>query len=176
MSPLQVSHEEYSHCCERNSRRFSCFGTNGRISDFAERLERGFLCDERNHSGSDVVPLHAHADPEVFFHLTGSLQVWERDGGLEWLDVKPGDLIEVTGNAKHAFRNESSAPAIELITTTPKIGRFFQEVGKSLSESAVKAPPTSDELRHFTEVSQRYGYWNASPAENAAVGIILPGQ
>ena len=103
--------------------------------------------------------------PEVFFDLTGSLQVWERDGGLEWLDVKPGDFIEVPGNAKHAFRNESSAPAIELITTTPKIGRFFQEVGKSLSESAVKAPPTSDELRHFTEVSQRYGYWNASPAE-----------
>ena len=100
----------------------------------------------------------------------------ERDGRLEWLDVKSGDFIEVPGNAKHAFRNKSGAPAIELITTTPKIGRFFQEVGKPLSESAVKAPPTPDELRHFAEVSQRYGYWNASPAENAAVGIILPGQ
>jgi quercetin dioxygenase-like cupin family protein len=124
-----------------------------------------------------VVPLHTHADPEAFFHLAGSLQVLsEWDGRLEWLDVEPGDFIEVPGNAKHAFRNKSSAPAIELITTTPKIGRFFQEVGKPLSESAAQAPPTPDELRHFAEVSRRYGYWNASPAENAAVGIILPGQ
>ena len=124
-----------------------------------------------------VVPLHAHADPEAFFHLTGSLQVLcERDGRLEWMDVKPGDFIEVPGNAKHAFRNKSSAPAIELITTTPKIGRFFQEVGKPLSENEAQTPPTPDELRHFADVSERYGYWNASPAENAAVGIILPGQ
>jgi hypothetical protein len=30
-----------------------------------------------------------------------------------------------------------------------------------------------EELRRFHETAERYGYWNATPEENAAVGIVL---
>jgi hypothetical protein len=34
-------------------------------------------------------------------------------------------------------------------------------------------PP--DAIRHFLETAERYGYWNASPEENAQAGLRLPG-
>jgi hypothetical protein len=34
-------------------------------------------------------------------------------------------------------------------------------------------PPTPELLEHFQQVTDRYGYWNASPEENAALGIHL---
>jgi hypothetical protein len=60
------------------------------------------------------------------------------------------------------------------LITTAKIGRFSQEVGTPLMPGAgPPGPPTPEALRHFQEVSDRYRYWNASPAENARVGITL---
>jgi hypothetical protein len=32
---------------------------------------------------------------------------------------------------------------------------------------------TSEDLARFAEISAKYGYWNATPEENAAVGIPL---
>jgi mannose-6-phosphate isomerase-like protein (cupin superfamily) len=120
------------------------------------------------------VPLHSHADVESFFVLSGAVQVLiERGGGFAWLDVKQGDFVHVPGSAKHAFRNTSGEPVAQLITTTPRLGRFFQETGKPVSAGASPSPPTPDDLRRFAEVAARYGHWLGSPAENAAIGITL---
>ena len=122
-----------------------------------------------------VIPLDTHADPESFYVLSGKLEVLsERGGRLEWLDAKAGDFIEVPSNAKHGFRNRSHEPVVELITTTPKIGRFFREIGKPARPGVPSAKPTPEELEKFARVAEHYGYWNASPAENAAIGITLP--
>jgi quercetin dioxygenase-like cupin family protein len=120
------------------------------------------------------VPLHSHNDVESFYVLSGVVQVLShRREAFEWLEVQTGDFVHVPGGAKHAFRNGSSAPVVQLITTTPRIGRFFKEIGKPAMPGKTHGPPAAEELRHFVEVSARYGYWLGSPEENAAIGISL---
>jgi quercetin dioxygenase-like cupin family protein len=120
------------------------------------------------------VPLHSHADVESFNVISGSVQVLSQRGdNFEWLDVQPGDFVQVPSGAKHAFRNTSSEPVVQLITTTPKIGRFFQEIGRPVTPGAPLPPPAPDYIEHFLQVAAKYHYWNGSTAENAAIGITL---
>jgi quercetin dioxygenase-like cupin family protein len=118
------------------------------------------------------VPLHAHADTEDFLILSGSMEGLRHDAqGYTWIAAKAGDYIHVPGDAHHAWRNVSSEPVVSLIITTKRMGRFFQETGRPLMGEL--QPPTPEELARFTAVSARYRYWNATPEENAAVGIQL---
>jgi quercetin dioxygenase-like cupin family protein len=120
------------------------------------------------------VPLHSHPDIESFFLVSGAVQVLsQRDGTFEWLDVRPGEFVHVPSSAKHAWRNTSSEPAVQLITTTPELGRFFQEVGRPVTSGAPLPPPTLDQLQHFMRAATKYNYWLGSPEENAAIGIVL---
>jgi quercetin dioxygenase-like cupin family protein len=118
------------------------------------------------------VPLHSHADVESFFTLSGTVQALsQKADSFEWLDVKAGDFVQIPGNAKHAFRNTSNKPVVELITTTPKLGKFFQEIGKPVTPGIPLPPPTPADLRRFAQVAAKYNYWNGTPEENAAAGI-----
>jgi quercetin dioxygenase-like cupin family protein len=120
------------------------------------------------------VPLHSHPDVESFFTLSGTVQVlFQRRDHFEWLDVKSGDFAYIPGGAKHAFRNTSSEPVVQLITTTPKLGRFFREIGRSVTAGEPGRPPTSDDLQHFTRVAAAYQHWLGSPAENETIGIYI---
>ena len=119
-----------------------------------------------------AVPLHSHPDDESFFILSGAIQALAQQGdSFEWLDVKAGGFIHVPSGAKHAWRNTSSEPAVGLITTTPRLGRFFQEVGRPITPEAPPPPPTPDDLQHFTRVAAKYHHWLGSATENAAIGI-----
>jgi quercetin dioxygenase-like cupin family protein len=120
------------------------------------------------------VPLHSHADFESFFRISGAVQVLaQRNDGFEWLDVKKGDFVHIPGNAKHAFRNTSNEPVVQLISTTPALGRFFQEIGRPIVAGVPTRAPTPDELQQFASIAASYHYWLGSPAENAAVGISM---
>ena len=89
-----------------------------------------------------VVPMHTHADPETFFEVTGTPEgLVHTDAGFRWEPIRPGDVFHVPGRAKHAFRNHSSEPAVMIVTTTSRIGRFFREVASP--------PAGSDPLLHF---------------------------
>src|SRR5438128_1058315 len=44
----------------------------------------------------------------------------------EWATVETGELVDVPGGVKHAFRSVAAEPVVELIVTTPRLGRFFQ--------------------------------------------------
>jgi quercetin dioxygenase-like cupin family protein len=119
-----------------------------------------------------VVPLHAHADTEDFQILSGEAEgLRTGSDGSHWLRVKAGDFVHVPANAPHAWRNLSSEPVVMLMITTRTMATFFREVGRPLSEA--EQPPTSEALARFAAISERYGYWNATPEENAAVGIDL---
>lgn len=119
-----------------------------------------------------AVPLHSHADTEDFFVISGEVQGLRKSTeGYEWLSGKAGDYIHVPGNVPHAWRNVSNEPVVVLITTTPKMAHFFQEIGRPVTNPP--QPPTPDVIANFLSVSDKYGYWNASPEENAAVGIHL---
>lgn len=120
------------------------------------------------------VPLHSHPDIESFCLLSGAVQILSQgDDKFEWLDVKPGQFVHVPSNAKHAWRNASSEPAVQLVTTTVRLGKFLQEIGRPTPSGAPLGPPTPDELQHFMRVAAKYDYWLGNPAENAAIGIAL---
>jgi quercetin dioxygenase-like cupin family protein len=123
-----------------------------------------------------VVPLHSHADPETYLVVSGEAEALvEKANGLEWIRLGPGDVFDVPGDAKHAFRNPTRHPAVMIIVSTAKIGRFFQEIGTPFVPGARSAGPPSDAtIRHFLQTAERYGYWNATPAENAQAGIAMP--
>jgi quercetin dioxygenase-like cupin family protein len=122
------------------------------------------------------VPLHSHADPETLLSLSGELRgLTFRGEDFEWIEIRPGDVFHVPGGAKHAFRNEGTEEVVMMITSTTKIGRFFRELGAPIAPgSPPSGPPPADRVQRFLETSARYGYWNASPQENARIGIVLP--
>jgi hypothetical protein len=76
----------------------------------------------------------------------------------------------IPGHTLHSHRNVSNKPAVELIITTARLGRFFQEIGRPVTDSL--APPTPEEFAHFIEVAVSYGYVMGSPEDNAAVGTL----
>ncbi|MBV8213676.1 MAG: cupin domain-containing protein [Verrucomicrobia bacterium] len=120
------------------------------------------------------VPIHRHEAIESFYVLSGDVEVLtEKDGKSHWIAAGSGDFIEVPRGAKHGFRNRSQHPVVQLITTTSKLGRFFQEIGKPVQQGANGNPPSPERLQHLLQTSERYGYWLASPEENAAAGISL---
>jgi quercetin dioxygenase-like cupin family protein len=121
------------------------------------------------------VPLHSHPDVESFFVLSGSVQVFVQSADrLGWVDVAAGEFVHVPGGVRHAFRNMSDKPVVQLITTTSQLGRFFQEIARPLTPGAPPRPPTPDELQHLARVAARYKHWLGTPAENAAIGLPVP--
>jgi quercetin dioxygenase-like cupin family protein len=118
-----------------------------------------------------TVPLHSHDDFEDFYILAGAHQVLVHgDDGPQWRDVHVGDYVRVPADAPHALRNVSDEPAVDLMITTARMGKFFREVGRPSGSPA----PTAQEVARFVEIAKAYGYLLATPEENAAVGITLP--
>lgn len=92
-----------------------------------------------------------------------------------WIEVKAGDHVHVPGNGRHAWRNTTSAPFVTYVIITPKLGKFFQEVGRPIgsTEQPVTAEDIADFLVRYASVAKKYDCWNATPEENAAVAIYL---
>jgi hypothetical protein len=87
--------------------------------------------------------------------------------------MEAGDFRHVPQGVKHAWKNQSNEPAIAIIVTTPRLGRFFQEVGRPVAPDALPQAPSPADVQRFAEVAARYHHWLASPEENATVGINL---
>lgn len=120
-----------------------------------------------------VVPAHRHPDAEDFLILAGTQQVLVSEGDqMVWRDARAGDYVRVPGKALHAHRNVTDRPAIDLIVTTARLGRFFEEIGRPVTKD--HRPPTQEEVAHFAAKSREYGYELASPEQNAAYGLHLP--
>jgi hypothetical protein len=62
-----------------------------------------------------------------------------------------------------------------MLVTTAQLGQFFREIGKRTTPDAPAVTPSPEEIANLLRVSERYGYWNATPEENARVGISVPG-
>jgi quercetin dioxygenase-like cupin family protein len=120
-----------------------------------------------------AVPLHSHPDVEDFYIVSGEVRgVRQGANGYEWFSAKAGDFVHVPGGEPHGWQNPStSEPLVTLIVTTPKLGRFFLEVGRTHTGKPQAVAP--DDLARFMAASKEYGYWNATPAENAALRLRL---
>ncbi len=120
-----------------------------------------------------TVPLHSHDDAEDFLVLTGTHQVLMHGAhGLEWADAHAGDYVHIPAGTPHAHRNVSPDPAIDLIITTARLGQFFAEAGRPVTDP--QQPPTPGDVAQFTALAARYGHTLGAPEENAAVGIQMP--
>jgi len=120
------------------------------------------------------VPIHSHKAVEVFFILSGNIEVLIEDGGkMSWVEASAGNLIEIPSKAKHAFRNRSQDPVINLLYTTSEHGRYFQEIGRPVTSEESVSPPGPDEIQRLLKTARCYSYWFATPEENASVGITL---
>ena len=119
-----------------------------------------------------AAPLHSHRDVEDFYVISGEVLALRKGAhGYESIACKAGEYIRVPSGVPHGWRNVSSEPFVTLVITTPTLGKFFLEAGRPIEEAP--QPPTSDDFARFANVSAKYGYWNASPEENAAAGIRL---
>jgi quercetin dioxygenase-like cupin family protein len=120
-----------------------------------------------------AVPLHSHADSETFLQVSGEVEALvEAEGGFDWVRIRIGDVFYAPGGAKHAFRNQGQELAVMILVSTCRMGRFFREI--SVPAAFATGAPSGETIRHFLQTSARYGYWNATPEENARVGISLP--
>lgn len=121
-----------------------------------------------------AVPAHHHPDAEDFLILSGRQQVLVSDEDtMVWREARSGDYLRVPGGALHAHRNVTDEPAVDLIITTVRLGTFFEEIGRPVTDDL--QAPTPEEVANFVAKSIEYGYVLASPEENAAYGIELPG-
>ena len=117
-----------------------------------------------------AIPLHSHPDTEDFFIISGSVEGLRDDtNSCEWIPAQAGDYLHVPRGARHAWRNASGEPVVILISMTKRLGRFFQEAGRPAT--GAPHPVTPEDLARFAAICAKYGYWNATPEENAAVGI-----
>ena len=98
------------------------------------------------------VPIHSHPDEESFFLLSGKLQALEqRKDGFEWINMKAGDFHHVPQDVRHTWKNESNEPTVTIIVTTPRLGRFFEEIGRPVTAEVFPQPPTAADIRHFVK-------------------------
>ncbi len=120
------------------------------------------------------IPLHSHADPEIFYVLNGSLEVFQAEGpSAGWQTVNAGEVVSIAGNVRHALRNTSHSPITSITVTKQKLYNFFRELARPFDPNRPPAPPTPDEMQQLFSVADKYEYWLASPDENAAIGILL---
>ena len=121
-----------------------------------------------------VIPLHSHADPEIFYVLNGSLEVFQAEGpSAGWQTVNAGEVVSIPGNVRHALRNSSHSPITSITVSKQELYSFFRELARPFDPNRPPAPPTPDEMQQLFSVAEKYEYWLASPDENAAIGISL---
>ena len=121
-----------------------------------------------------VLPLHSHADPELVYVLEGALEVFRSNlGSNEWTTVGQGKLIAIPGSVKHALRNSSSGPVKLAVVTKSELYEFFRAVAKPFDPNQSPAPPTPEGTEALFQIAAKYGYWIASPEENAAIGLSI---
>ena len=121
-----------------------------------------------------VIPLHSHAEPEVFYVLEGSLEVYRESGQSQgWSTTQPGGVLAIPGKMKHALRNTSSTPTTVILVTQEELYNFFRSVAKPFEAGQMPAPPSPEDMLQLFAAAAKYRYWMGSPEENATIGIFL---
>jgi quercetin dioxygenase-like cupin family protein len=121
-----------------------------------------------------VIPLHSHAEPEVFYVLEGSLEVYRESGQSQGRSTtQPGGVLAIPGKVKHALRNISSTPTTVILVTQDELYNFFRSLAKPFEAGQMPAPPSPEDMLQLSAAAAKYRYWMGSPEENATIGIFL---
>ena len=121
-----------------------------------------------------VIPLHSHADAEIFYVTEGTMEVFQDDGiSSGWQTVDTSEVVTIAGGVKHAIRNSGSRLVMTVLVSEGQLYRFFRELAEPLDPGTAPPVPKPEIMRKLFEVAARYQYWIGSPSENAAIGINL---
>jgi hypothetical protein len=100
-------------------------------------------------------------------------QVFNAEGSVGWTAAPAGGAVVIPSNVKHALRNHSSLPVTLALVTKSKLYAFFRELAKPFDPNLHPTPPTAEEIQELFAIAAKYGYWLASPEENAAIGLSM---
>ena len=121
-----------------------------------------------------VVPIHSHAEPEIFYVIEGTMEVYQNDcTSSGWQTAGPGDVVTIAGGVRHALRNPTSDRVTTVLVSEERLQRFFQELADPLEPATFPPAPTPEVMQRLLEVSASYQYWIGSAADNAMIGIDL---
>jgi quercetin dioxygenase-like cupin family protein len=121
-----------------------------------------------------VIPLHSHIDPELFFVLEGSIEVYRAGEGFDgWAVAEAGDSFLISSGIRHSLRNISASAATAIAVSRGSLYDFFRELAQPFDPAPPSQPPTPEEMVRVLGLAKQYGYWMGSPEENAAIGISL---
>jgi quercetin dioxygenase-like cupin family protein len=113
-----------------------------------------------------------HTDPwrESFYVLEGEFEFQvERDGELQPIRARPGDMVSVPAGLGHAFRAMSAEPARLLILSTPGgLDRFFADAGEPAATAIPPRSPANFDRPRFEAATNRYKIGRFAP------GVTLP--
>jgi hypothetical protein len=121
-----------------------------------------------------VIPLHSHADAEIFYVTDGTMEVFQDDGiSSGWQTVDTSEVVSIAGGVKHAIRNSGSKLVMTVLVSEGQLYRFFRELAELLDPGTAPPVPKPEVMRKLFKVAARYQHWIGSPSENAAIGINL---
>jgi quercetin dioxygenase-like cupin family protein len=122
----------------------------------------GFLLFDDTQLPNGGIPLHTHAQPEVFFVLEGLFEFATLDGGEPVaFTVGPGSAVYIPGGAPHSFRNALDTPSRVLVYfPESSIRGFFEEAGLPVDlQAALGLPfrPEPAEIQRVLGVAAAHG-------------------
>ncbi|HTG39139.1 hypothetical protein [Sphingomonas sp.] len=90
---------------------------------------------------------------------------------LDLPDANDGIRYAVIRSIAPALCKDRPTEVALVLVTTPRMARFFDEISVSQADAAM----TTERLAHFSDTCAAFEFWNASPTEQAAIGIDLAG-
>jgi quercetin dioxygenase-like cupin family protein len=121
-----------------------------------------------------VIPIHSHSDPEVFYLLEGSVDVFQDSGTFAgWRTASGGDVVTISGGIRHALRNPNPRPVITVLISQSKLYRFFRELAQPINPGDQPPRPSPAVMESLFALAARYSFWIGSPSENAAIGLSV---
>jgi hypothetical protein len=122
-----------------------------------------------------VIPLHSHADPEIFMcwmvRSRCSRPRARLRAGKQSMPATSFLSPEIAGTRSEILL---PPPTTSITVSKQQLYSFFRELARPFDPHRPPAPPTPNEMQQLFSAARRYEYWLASPDENAAIGISLP--
>jgi quercetin dioxygenase-like cupin family protein len=93
-------------------------------------------------------PRHAHASPEVFRIIEGTLTIWRlTDTGPEEIEASAGDIVTIAPFMVHGYANNGSVPAVFSAVVDRDMAEFIETEGVSEQPQGSPSPETAARMR-----------------------------
>lgn len=93
-------------------------------------------------------PRHAHASPEVFRIIEGTLTIWRlTDTGPEEIQASAGDIVSIAPFMVHGYSNTGTVPAVFSAIVDRDMAEFIETEGVTERPQGSPSPETVARMR-----------------------------